>query len=145
MKTRGAPGLCGQLATMMTVMMMMMMISSARELPDSVGRLLRESRALDSCDQSSNQWRQWGPRDCRSRAGDLSTCHESKRGPQAAHVPRRSIMALTSSLRTQANCGTMKSCVKTRRPRIIFFFFLSFCSDAVATDTRHALLVQVEA
>lgn len=73
MKTHGTPGLYGQLAKMMTVMMMMMMMmsqlmmmvmmmmtSSAHELLDSVLGL-GESWALDSCDQSSNQWRQWGP------------------------------------------------------------------------------------
>lgn len=124
MKTHGTPGLYGQLAMMMTammmmwqMMMMMMMISSAQELLDSVVGL-RESRALDSCDQSSNQWRQWGPWNCRSHVGDLSTCHESKRGPQAAHVP-----AIDNNAHifppTQPNCGMMKSCVKTRTPRII--------------------------
>lgn len=126
MKTQGTPGLYGQLAMMMTVMMMMtmmwqmmmmMMTSSAHEPLDSVVGL-RESRALDSCDQSSNQWRQWGPQNCRSRVGDLSTCHESKSGPQAAHAP-----AIDNSAHifppTQPICGMMKSCVKTRTPRII--------------------------
>lgn len=61
-----------------------------------------ESRALDSCARGSNQRRQWGSLNCRSRVGDLSTCYESTSGPQAYQASQpnssKSIARLTFKL-----------------------------------------------
>lgn len=82
---------------------MMIMTSSAQEpKPDLAVGFTKSARALDSCDRGSNQRRQWGPLNCRSCVGDLSTCYESTSGPQASQASpptfSKSIAALAFSI-----------------------------------------------